>query len=296
MPGDPQRHRELDDEEVHRVDAGQDADEDERPVAQGTEARLALGPRWRRRQVGQAGEDHGGDEEGRAVEGEDGEVGPGLVDRQREAAEERADRDADVGDRTQVGLEPDAPATGGDAGDVAGADRARAPVEERLDGEDEDQAGEGPGGEQPERGHPRESSESHQHLARTAGVAEMAEWDLAEEGDRGGHGEGGPDLRGGEADDVGEVEGRGGQQGAVAHGVDEGGDGEDAECGVDRDAPPGEAVGPVRRRHGPRIYLDVKIISGAPDLPRRVEPDTPRGRNSRRRIAAKALREGVAKA
>jgi hypothetical protein len=195
------------------------------------------------------GEDRGRHEEGGPVESEDRQIRPGLVHRESETPEERTQGDTHVRDRAQVGLERHSPTAGRDPGDVPGPDGAGAPVEERLDGEDEDQSGERPRDQEAQRRHTGGGGEPEQYLARAANIAEVAERDLAEQRDRGGHRESRADLGWRQPDDVGEVQGGGRHERPVAHRVHQRGDGENPQCRVDGDPAAGQSVALLGGRH-----------------------------------------------
>jgi len=119
----------------------------------------------------------------------------------------------------------------------------------------------------------------------------MTERDLAEQGDRRGDGQGRADLGRRQSDDVGEVQRGRRHEGAVAHRVDQRGDGENPQRVVEGNPSPGQPVGLVDGRHKPAIYLDVKIKS-----PRLSSRSACRARHAEGlKIAGRICREALAR-
>ena len=101
---------------------------------------------------------------------------------------------------------------------------------------------------------PGGGGQPEEDLTRTPDVAEMTERDLAEQGDRRGDGQGRADLGRRQSDDVGEVQRGRRHERAVAHRVDQRGDGENPQRGVEGNPSPGQPVGLVDGRHS-RQYI-----------------------------------------
>jgi hypothetical protein len=95
---DPQRDPDLEDHEVHEQDRGEQRGHHERQVVDDSEPRLAV-RMGGGREVRETGEQHAGHDRGSGVEGEDAEVGPRLVDPQREPTQQSAHGHRDVRDR-----------------------------------------------------------------------------------------------------------------------------------------------------------------------------------------------------
>ena len=259
--GDVERQAELHDEEVHREQAGDRHHDDVGPVAQHREPRLALDPHVGR-QLGQARAVPRGEAGEDGVEDEDRDVGPGLVDHQRGAAEDRAEADGGVGDRAQVGLEEHAPPARRELGDHALLHGAGGPLEERQQAQEQRelprrtrQDGQRAG----ERGADHAPGE---HPARAAGVAEVTCGDLDDDADDRGHRQRQRHLGGGEADLAGEVEGAGRHHRAGAEPVGEGPDGQHPQVALERDAPSGQWRSLVQRHAVLPPSLSTSRLSG----------------------------------
>ena len=198
---------------------------------------LALAARRRRLEVRQPAHQQPGGDRAQPVDREDGEVGPGLVDPQRDAAERRAEAHRHVGDRPQVRLEGHALAADRDPCDVAVADRARARLQQLHDAHDQHQRPDRADDEQAEEHHAADDGQRAEQLARAAQVAEVADRELPDQAHRRGDRQHQADLGRLEPDHAGEEQCERGHGRAGAGTVDERRDRQDTQVRVVRDPP-----------------------------------------------------------